>query len=151
MPGLMAMQLPDFDRVAGEVRTRADALARLDAPLQRALEALRDSVREAFDSEGAAVGASWPPLNSRTLREKRRLGYPAQPLVRTGLLRDGWEVRLEGAGSARSGVLASLAPYARTQQAGMGPLPARPFLPRENAAADLISALFAEHVQQALK
>ena len=39
-----------------------------------------------WDSEGASVGMPWPALAESTLREKRRLGYPDQTLVRKGRL-----------------------------------------------------------------
>ncbi len=142
----MAIQAPDIERVGDFVRTRQAALARLDEPVQRSLEALREQVRSAFDSEGAAVGAAWPPLAARTVREKARRGYPPQPLVRTGLLRDAWEVRMEGPGR---GVLESLAPYARAHQEGLG-VPQRRFLPPADDTLAVVREMFAQHVAAAL-
>ena len=42
------------------------------------------AVRVNFDTQGQHT---WPPLKPRTIAEKKRLGYPSTPLVRTGALR----------------------------------------------------------------
>ena len=143
----MAIQAPDFDRLRDQLRIRQAALARLDEPVERSLEALRETVRAAFDSEGATAGAAWPPLAERTRRDKARRGYPPQPLVRTGLLRDAWDVRMQGPGR---GVLASLAPYARAHEEGMGRLPQRRFLPTESETLAAAREALARHIAAAL-
>ncbi len=123
------------------------ALARLDEPVRNSLEALRSTIVDAFDTQGGAVGTAWPPLSARTLRTKQRLGYSAQPLVRTGALRDGWDVQIEALGS---GVLASATPYARMHQEGTGRIPQRRFLPREEDALATVRQIFAQHVADVL-
>jgi hypothetical protein len=142
----MAIQVPDIERLAAALRAKRDALARLDEPVRRSLEALRAVVQDAFDTEGAAVGVSWPPLAPGTLRAKLRGGFPPQPLVRTGLLRDGWAVDAGAAG----GSLTSLAPYAWVHQDGAGRVPQRRFLPEPDQSSAVLRAVFFDHIQTAL-
>ena len=142
----MAIQVPDIDRLREQLAARRAALARLDEPVQRSLAVLRETIAGAFDSEGMSLGAAWPPLAPRTLREKLRLGYPAQPLVRTGLLRSGWEASLTGPGQ---GTLRSAAPYARAHEEGLG-VPQRRFLPGLEAAGSALREVFEQHVEEAL-
>jgi phage gpG-like protein len=142
----MEIQVPDIERLADVLRARRDALARLDEPVGRTLDALRSLVQDAFDTEGAAVGASWPPLAPGTLRAKLRGGFPPQSLVRTGLLRDGWATDQDGNG----GTLASLAPYAWVHQEGAGRVPQRRFLPDPDQSSAVLRAVFLDHVQNAL-
>ena len=50
---------------------------------ERFKTAMSEIERSRFESHGHG---QWPPLAESTLREKARLGYPADPLVRTGAL-----------------------------------------------------------------
>jgi hypothetical protein len=143
----MQILAPDIERLAAFVRASRNALAKLDEPVRRSLEELRDEVRAAFDSGGAAVGADWPPLAQRTLRDKLRHGFPLEPLVRTGRLRDGWAVRMEGAGR---GVLESLVPYARMHEEGLGRVPQRRFLPDPEETLAVVGDAIEGHVVAAL-
>jgi hypothetical protein len=44
---------------------------------------------DVFQTQGRAIGVSWPPLKPSTLREKARLGYGGRgPLERTGRMRN---------------------------------------------------------------
>ena len=142
----MAIQVPDIERLAGDLRAKRDALARLDEPVGRTLDALRSLVQDAFDTEGAAIGASWPPLAPSTLRAKLRRGLPLEPLAGTGLLRDGWVIDQDGTG----GTLASLAPYAWVHQEGAGHVPQRRFLPDPDQSSAVLRAVFLDHIQAAL-
>lgn len=47
---------------------------------------LQQAQERNFEDAGGTFGAPWAPLSPRTIREKERRGYPAQPLVRTGRL-----------------------------------------------------------------
>lgn len=49
---------------------------------------LAKTFKDNFQSEGGMLGKPWQPLAAKTLREKRRLGYPDDILVRTGKMRD---------------------------------------------------------------
>src|SRR5258708_4620453 len=41
---------------------------------------------DVFSSKGAVIGEPWKPLRPATLRQKARLGYPSDTLVRTGAM-----------------------------------------------------------------
>ncbi len=47
-----------------------------------------------FDTKGAVLNDPWPPLAASTIREKRRLGYPTDPLIRTGKMRGSFKKRV---------------------------------------------------------
>ena len=46
-----------------------------------------------FDTQGKELGEPWKPLSSATLKQKKRAGYPATSLVRSGSLRKGFRSR----------------------------------------------------------
>lgn len=41
-----------------------------------------------FAQQGSLLERPWAPLSPRTIEEKRRKGFPLDPLIRTGLMRD---------------------------------------------------------------
>jgi phage gpG-like protein len=143
----MDLLAPDVEQLAAALRAKQDALAQLDEPVQRTLDALRDTVRSAFDSEGASVGAAWPPLAPATQRAKLRRGLGAAPLVGTGALRDDWTATLLGTGV---GELASDVDYAAFQNEGTVRIPARRFMPDDDQVVALAADIFAQHVAGAL-
>jgi phage gpG-like protein len=69
-------------RQSGAFRRKLSDLASL---WERFKPIMGELERDWFDSRGRG---SWPPLSEYTLREKEALGYPLDPLVRTGNLRD---------------------------------------------------------------
>lgn len=143
----MQILTPDIEKLAAFLQATRSALAQLDEPVRRSLEALREEVQAAFDSGGEAVGAAWPALAPSTLRDKLRHGFPLQPLVRTGWLRDGWTVSMEGPGL---GVLESAAPYARVHEEGLGHVPRRRFLPDPDDTLAVAADEIGKHVKEAL-
>ena len=48
---------------------------------------------DVFASRGRAVGESWAPLAPATLAEKEAQGYPSQPLVRTGEMKNSFQAQ----------------------------------------------------------
>ena len=48
---------------------------------------LLKTFKDNFNSEGQALGEPWAPLKASTLKEKARLGYPSDILVRTGTMK----------------------------------------------------------------
>lgn len=46
---------------------------------------------DVFSSEGAIVGLPWDELKERTLKEKARLGYPKDILIRTGKMKNAFQ------------------------------------------------------------
>jgi len=42
---------------------------------------------DVFDTRGRTVDENWPKLSPQYLAEKRKAGYPSQPLVRTGKMK----------------------------------------------------------------
>ena len=58
-----------------------------DAAWKKVGAYLSREVRKQFMTRGANFGTPWRPLAPSTRAEKRRLGYPPAPLVRTGVMR----------------------------------------------------------------
>jgi len=50
-------------------------------------ELLLKTFRDNFDTQGKELGVMWQPLSESTIAEKKRLGYPLTPLIRSGLMR----------------------------------------------------------------
>ena len=45
---------------------------------------LTKTFKETFNVQGKNIGESWTPLKPSTIAEKARLGFPLDPLIRTG-------------------------------------------------------------------
>jgi phage gpG-like protein len=54
---------------------------------------LSRKVRRQFATRGAEFGTPWAPLKPATRKQKQRLGYPRNPLVRTRELKDSFTGR----------------------------------------------------------
>jgi hypothetical protein len=114
-----------------EVRARLQAMRERSGNLVPAWEAFatwwsREN-REHWQTRGARWDTTWAPLSPYTLREKARLGYPLDPLVRTGALRRDLTLRplaLESF-SQRSMALGTRREYAKFHQRGTSRMPRR--------------------------
>lgn len=80
-------------RAVGFGRLRRELLRR-EANIKRPDPAWRDvgkyiarEVRKQFTTKGAHFGTPWKPLAPSTIAEKKRQGWPRQPLVRTGAMK----------------------------------------------------------------
>lgn len=61
-------------------------------PLKRISDSLVKTFgNDVFSSKGSAIGETWAPLAQSTLEEKARLGYPSDPLIRTGAMKGGFK------------------------------------------------------------
>lgn len=49
---------------------------------------LVNTFKDTFETQGRNIGESWPPLAESTLKQKMRRGYPSDPLIRTGKMRE---------------------------------------------------------------
>lgn len=95
-----------------------------------------------FDSGGREQEPSWAPLADSTLKQKARLGYSPQPLIRTGHLRQSFapfaDDRQAGVGAQASfGV-----DYAELHETGTSRFPARPMLPPERVAIQIATQVY---------
>ncbi len=46
---------------------------------------------DVFNTQGAVIGEHWNPLSPRYLAQKVKAGYPAEPLVRTGAMKNAFQ------------------------------------------------------------
>ena len=87
-----------------------------------------------FDTRG---DGAWPPLAESTLRQKSMRGWPADPLVRTGALKDSLtdpgRAFTKGPMNAEYG---TNIPYAHYHQDGTSKMPARQVIPDPVKAED---------------
>lgn len=103
-------------RHAGVVAAKMDLA--LNAGLKTAAKIVRRRVRSKFGhyQQGEGPFPTWAPLTDATMAEREREGYPAdQPLLRTGTLRDSYEL---DSGHMWAGVGSSL-PQAEGHELGI--------------------------------
>ena len=105
----------------------------MDAAYQKIGVLVLQFVQRQFQTSGAHGGHPWAPLKPATLRRKLKQGYSAQPLIRTGELRQRWDISL----GHNKVTLRSLADYSGVHQYGTRRLPERPMLPTEEQARAL--------------
>lgn len=51
---------------------------------------------DVFSSKGSVIGEKWSPLKPRYLAKKLAQGYPADPLVKTGKMKAGFQSMFKG-------------------------------------------------------
>lgn len=54
-------------------------------------ELVRIFSTDVFATRGAVIGENWPPLRSRYLDTKVKAGYPADPLIKTGAMKNSFK------------------------------------------------------------
>jgi phage gpG-like protein len=92
----------------------------------------KSSIKENFDTEGAASGAKWAPLAASTIRQRLAAGFSAGPILnRTGRLRRESLRAVDDFSISEQGSRITITfptPYAIFQNNGTKNIPARPFL-----------------------
>lgn len=64
----------------------------LEKPFKAAAESLKRTFStEVFSTKGAVIGEKWARLSPYTVAQKARQGYPADPLIRTGAMKDSFK------------------------------------------------------------
>lgn len=131
-----SIQLIGLDKAADKYAIRARNIRNNRGLVMRILTKWHQITVRNFNSSGGAhvPPDRWPFLSFSTLIQKRRQGYSAKPLIRTGQLKRGWIMR---AGSRPgSGVLQSTTSYGKFHHTGArgGRLPKRRFVPKEDHA-----------------
>lgn len=112
------------ERLEGMQARSKDAAPAWEAVLQW----FADRNFQQFLSRGAEYGTRWAPLKPETIAEKARLGYPHDPLIRTGNLVHSITLRPLGIEqiSAREMTGGTDVGYAPYQHRGTDRIPARP-------------------------
>lgn len=126
----------EAESVLGKLTQKLQGLRPLMERIQPILE---EEIRETFDTERDPSGSPWASLSPFTLRQKQRLGYPSQKLVRTGrgratamvlVLGDRLQIQHED--------------YMRHHMTGTGKMPKRRFAPEQ---VDVESGALADAIQ----
>jgi hypothetical protein len=142
----LRLTIANAQALARRWQRRQRNLERMDAATMRTLLRLRAAISDNIYAQGAFSGDTWPPLAERTLRDRVAQGYGTAPLIRTGLLKDGWQANVHNG----RGTLTALAPYARDHQEGTARVPRRAFLPQHSATIEIVLAEFREHIRASL-
>lgn len=103
-----------------------------------------------FRSGGAEIGG-WKPLAKSTLRQKARLGYPSDILVRTGRLMRSLASKTTDTVeeiTSRDLRIGTGVPYAIYHQKGTKKMPARPLIALTQKLLDKWTELFAKHFEE---
>jgi len=112
---------------------------------------LREVLRN-FASQGRLFGELWPPLSSKTLKIKRRLGYGDRPpLVRTGLMKRSFRQNLRN--KDRTFILDNPTSYFPFHQLGAPEkhIPRRVMLKLDRRRQAMILKLFLRWIDLTLK
>jgi phage gpG-like protein len=75
------------DKFKAELRRKKQRVQKPELAWRKVGRHIAKEIRKQFTSRGANFGTPWKPLAPSTIREKRRLGYPLAPLIRTGEMR----------------------------------------------------------------
>ena len=107
----------------------ADRSADVQPAMEQALDLVRESASEQFESAGAHGSGGWAPLAPSTVARKARLGLNPGILRETTFL----EFSLAGSGSGNIAIArkdgadyGTTAPYAKFHMEGTSRMPARP-------------------------
>ena len=111
-----------------------------------------------FEAAGGMQTPPWKALSPRTIREKKRLGYSSQPLLRTGNLRNSFlsfaDKEVAGVGARASfffrGDGKKPFDYAVAHQQGTASIPARPMLPPEHYVREIALKAYENFVARAV-
>lgn len=110
-------------------------------------------IRDQFRTRGATFGTPWKPLAPSTVKEKKRKGYPRQPLVRTGAMKRGLvsrplNVERYQGQMATFGTNSKIALFQHggTKRNGRKHIPARPIMKMTPKLRREIKAILKKHI-----
>lgn len=83
----LSVDRAQWQRVASQIRAMRDRAADVSPAWNALIDWFAEQNTKQFTSRGARYVTPWPPLSPSTIAEKKRLGYPVAPLVRTTALR----------------------------------------------------------------
>ena len=133
--------------LAGRMKTTEQRLSKMDGVFQQIGTRVFRQIARTFNASGSFEGRdAWKPLAISTLAWKRKHGYSSKPLIRTGDLRQHWDIQL---GTNKVTVI-SAESYSGFHEHGTKRIPARPFLPTKTEATALAIEAFSRHVRGAL-
>lgn len=110
---------------------------------------LLKTFRDTFSVQGSNIGENWPPLAASTIAEKQRLGFPLDPLIRTGQMRNSFTSQF-GAFEVVVSNPVSYFPYHQSR----GPrnkIPRRVMMKIDQRRREMIVKIFQSSIQNVLK
>ena len=119
---------PGSADIAKDMRQMAQNLSDLDGLLEQIGDLVFAVLQESIQEGKAPSGEKWAKLANATIALKAKYGFPAQPLVRTGRLKNGIMVSIDSEKQISIGFAPELAAYARFHQEGAQNLPRRPLI-----------------------
>lgn len=93
MPVSLEWQIEGVKEMNRDLNYISNEIKDFTIPLTKSAEMFLERIRTNFESQGALFGG-WAPLRPSTIREKIRLGYPLDILVRTGLLKNNFQYQV---------------------------------------------------------
>ena len=144
------------DRVSFPLSRAAQQLADKEPVNRRISIQLYGWTMRNFDVAGAMQTPRWAPLSARTLKEKARLGYSPQPLLRTGNLRQAfasyYDANKGGIGARASYFSGGKKfDYATVHQFGSEHIPARPMLPPPAYVRQTAISIYGKFISDSMK
>jgi hypothetical protein len=145
---LEAVSVAEWRETARKIRAMADRAQDVSPAWHAVIAWFAEQNRKQFATRGARYVTPWRPLAASTVQQKRRAGFPLDPLVRTTKLRDSLTRRPLGVEhvTGREMTAGTTARYARFHQVGTRRgLPSRPLfsaaqIRREQAVSTAIAS-----------
>ena len=142
----LRVKAPGLTIQAKRFKSKRAALASLRGPLLKVGTLIFQEVQRNFDRSGHDTGA-WARLATSTAAQKARLGFSPKPLLRTGDLRQRWDISMLRKNAVR---VKSRLRYSAFHQFGTRKMPARPMLPSERRTLEIAKRVLRGHVRASL-
>lgn len=104
---------------------------------------------DVFETKGRAINTTWKPLSPKYLAQKRREGYPPDPLIRTGEMQKSFKGRV----STDYAEISNTANYFKYHQskAARKKIPRRIMMKLGNDQKELVVKIFHTHFVKKIK
>src|SRR4051794_28197177 len=102
--------------------------------------------KDVFSTQGAVIGQKWARLSPYTVAQKARLGFPSDPLVRTGKMQRSFTSIV----ASDQAVIYNTAPYFPYHQSNQArkKLPRRPMMALAEAQKQSVVKIFQRYLQE---
>jgi len=132
-----------FKKLVSEITNRSRE------PLRESAQVIVDESIRNFGTQGFTFGEAWKPLKPSTVKQRRRMGLGARPiLVVSGRLKKG--VKIKSVDNKKA-VVGNDVPYYPYHQLGTRKMPQRQILKETDKAQKAILLIFNNFVQRVIR
>lgn len=149
MPFELSWTIEGEQQLARRLRQVETKISNFSKPFRTSAQMLENVFsKSVFASQGGAIGEKWKRLSPYTVAQKARLGYPADPLVRTGKMKRGFRSIV----STDQAVIYNTAEYFKYHQSNQPrkKLPRRVMMKLADRQKEDIVRIFQQFVREAV-